>query len=92
MKNRIGELQLGKALLVVVIACMIAWLVYSRFSFRKEVTLADRTVILERELHQTKDAYELLRKRVDEIERRLPAPAPPAVRKTKLHQKLSKGK
>lgn len=92
MKNTIGELHLGKAILAVVIAGALAWLVYSRFSFVQEENSADRTAVLERELQQTKDASEKLRQRIEEIERRLPETGSPAIPKEKLPQKAVKGK
>lgn len=92
MKNTIGELSPVKVALAVAMACALAFFLYSRVSFKKEENPTDRTVILERELQQTKDASDKLRQRIEEIERRLPEPVPPAVPKAKVPQKATKGK
>jgi septal ring factor EnvC (AmiA/AmiB activator) len=93
MTNNLGELKLGKALLAILLGCALAWFVYSRFSFEQETGAADKTTaLLERELKEAKDEAAALRKRIEEIERRLSEPTPPAVRKAKPQPKAGKGK
>jgi hypothetical protein len=75
MTDNLGELRIGKILLAIVIGIAVGWLVYSRFTFQQESAAADKSAAVERALKETKDDAASLRRRVEEIERRLP-PSP----------------
>jgi hypothetical protein len=76
MTDNLGELKAGKMLLAVLIGIAFAWVIYSRFSFHQEPAATDKSAAIERELQQTKDDAASLRRRIDDIERRLSAQPP----------------
>jgi uncharacterized membrane protein YccC len=92
MTNNLGELRLGKVLLAIILGCAFAWFVYSRFSFVQKADTVDKTAAVARELKKTKDEALELRKRVEEIERRLAEPKPSSVRKAKSQPNAGKRK
>jgi hypothetical protein len=74
MTDNLGELKAGKILLAILIGIAFAWLIFSRFSFRQEPAATDKSVAIERELKETKDDAASLRRRIDDIGRRLSTP------------------
>jgi hypothetical protein len=83
MTNNLGELKPRTALLWIVLACGLAWFVYSRFSFVQKPDTADKSAAFARELQQTKDEAAELRKRVEDLERRQSEPKTPSAPKAK---------
>jgi hypothetical protein len=77
MTDNLGELKTGKILLAILFGIAFAWFIYSRFSFQQEPAATDKNVAIERELKETKEDAASLRRRIDELERRLSTSSPP---------------
>jgi hypothetical protein len=75
MTNNLGELKLYKGVLAIVLGCMSAWLIFSRFSFQQEPAPTDKTAATETELIRTNGELDALRKRVEQLESSPAAPA-----------------
>ena len=75
MKTKIGELEKGWLAFSLIVGALVAAIIYSRFTFKKELSVTDNAAVFDHELRVVQAESVRLEQKLEAIEQRLAVPS-----------------